>query len=123
MLEVKKDFQWNGPEIPNQKPPILDLATGLDGRIWVQLSAESEAYEPEVPNDARGPVPPTVKFRPKEKLWDVFEPDGRYAGRLRAPREYSLFARRGNHAWGVARDENDIPVVVRFGVKLLRGVD
>ena len=118
MVREKSDFKWNGPEIPREKPPINDLVVGLDGRIWVNLSVESEVYEPDPPR-ARGnePPPPPVKYRAKEKRWDVFEPDGRYLGRVAAPRNYSVYVRRGNEAWGVVRDENDVPVVVHFRVE------
>ncbi len=123
MRQVKPDFTWNAPEIPREKPPINDLAAGLDGRIWVQLSVPSEAYEPEpeTPRPNRistsdGPPPP-VKFRPTEKRWDVFEPDGRYLGRIVVPREVSLFVMRGNLVWGVMRDADDVPAVIRMRIE------
>lgn len=117
MRRVKRDFQWNGPEIPREKPPINDLAVGLDGRIWIQLSVPSVAYEPESPSDGNKDRPPPVNFRPTEKRWDVFEPDGRYLGRIAAPRAVSVFVMRGNLAWGVVRDENDVPAIVRMHVE------
>ena len=123
MRSIKSDFSWNGPEIPRDKPPIDDLAVGLDGRIWVQLSVPSEAYEPGPESSSSGPMrergetpPPPVKFRPGTKRWDVFEPDGRYLGRIAVAREVSLFAMRGDQVWGVRRNEDDVPVVVRMRI-------
>ncbi len=123
MRRVKADFSWNGPEIPREKPPISDLAVGLDGRIWVQLSVPSEAYEPGAGSSSSGPMrdrgetpPPPIKFRPSTKPWDVFEPDGRYLGRIAVAREISLFAMRGDQVWGVMRNEDDLPVVVRMRI-------
>lgn len=124
MRRVKSDWTWNGPEIPREKPPINDLLVGLDGRIWVQLSVPSESFEPEPETMERNPATvtrhspaPPVKFRPKEKRWDVFEPDGRYLGRIAVPREVSIFVARGNQVWGVMRDADDLPTVVRMRVE------
>jgi len=116
MKEVRADFSWNGPEVPRSKPPISSLAVGLDGRLWVRLSSPSEEYEPDPA--AGGPThrPPPVKFRGRDNLWDVFTPDGQYLGRIAAPRNVGVFAMRGNHAWGVVRDENDISQVARFRI-------
>jgi hypothetical protein len=122
MRQVRNDWTWNGPEIPREKPPINDLMVGLDGRIWVQLSVPSESYEPDSVPAEPNPFttsrqkPPLVKFRPKEKRWDVFEPDGRYLGRIVVPREISLYVARGNQVWGVIRDEDDVPTVVRMRI-------
>jgi hypothetical protein len=117
MRRVKADFRWNAPEIPREKPPVSDIAVGLEGRIWVQLSVESEGYEPDPPVETREPSPPPVAFRAREKRWEVFEPDGRYLGRVVAPRQVSVFVRRGNQVWGVVRDETDLPVIVRMRIE------
>lgn len=122
MRRAKAGWTWNGAEIPRQKPPINELAVGLDGRIWVQLSVPSEPFEPDPqagepsPLPTTGPKPPPIKFRPGEKRWDVFEPDGRYLGRIVAPREFSLFVMRGNQVWGVMRDADDLPTIVRMRI-------
>jgi hypothetical protein len=117
MRRVKSDFAWNGPEIPRDKPPITDLAVGLDGRLWVQISVPSEVFEPEAPQGSRGPPPPPIRYRARDRRWDVFEPDGRYVGRVMAPRDVSPFIRRGNQVWGVVRDENDLPTIVRMRIE------
>jgi hypothetical protein len=116
MRREKSDFTWNGPEIPREKPPIADIAVGLDGRIWVQLGTRSEAFEPDPPSGVDRNRPPPVKFRPGEKRWDVFAPDGNYLGRIAAPRIVSVFVRRGNQVWGVIRDENDVAAIVRMHI-------
>ena len=124
MREAKADFTWNGPEIPRQKPPIQDLLVGLDGRIWVQLSVESEEFDPgqsagdpsRPGRGGRGAAPP-IRFRPKEKRWDVYEPDGRYLGRVLTPRTFSLYVARGSQLWGTIRDEDDLPTLVRMRIE------
>ncbi len=119
LRRVKADFSWNGPEIPREKPPINDIAVGLDGRVWVQPSVASEVFEPDPdpPQASREPPPPPIRYRFREKQWDVFEPDGKYVGRVRAERAISVFVRRGNQAWGVIRDENDLPLIVRLRIE------
>lgn len=117
MRRERSDFTWNGPEIPHEKPPIADLAVGLDGRIWVELSTLSETFEPDPPRGPEGKQAPLVTFRPGEKRWDVFEPDGRYLGRIAAPREVTVFVRRGRQVWGIVRDENDVASIVRMRIE------
>jgi len=117
MRRVVSDFEWNGPEIPNEKPPIADIAVGRDGRIWVQSSTLSEEFEPEEPGGPPADRPPPVKFRSGQKLWDVFERDGRYLGRIAASRAVSLYVMRGNQVWGVVRDEDDVPALVRMHIE------
>lgn len=109
-------FRWNGPDVPSDKPPIDDIAVGLDGRIWVALSVPSESFEPDPP---RGPAQnrlPRVAFRPREKRWDVFDGAGRYVGRVVAPRAVTAFVMRDNEVWGVIRDANDVASIVRMHV-------
>jgi len=52
--------------------------------------------------------------------FDVFETDGTYLGRVRAPLEFSssptpIFD--GDRVWAVTRDQLDVPRVVRFRVE------
>lgn len=54
--------------------------------------------------------------RAKEKRRDVFEADGRYLGRVVAPRTFTAFAMRGNNVWGVLRDEYDMPTIVKMRI-------
>jgi hypothetical protein len=123
MRQVRNDWTWNGPDIPRDKPPIDDLLVGLDGRIWVQISVPSETFEPDSLATVSNPFSgtrdkaPLVRFRPKEKQWDVFEPDGRYLGRVVVARTISLWVARGNQVWGVIRDEDDVPTVVRMRIE------
>lgn len=116
MRRERQDFRWNGPDIPHQKPPIAGIAVGLDGRIWVQVNVPSEAFEPEPLTGSSRDRAPLVRFRPREKQWDVFEPDGRYLGRIAAPRAVDVHVTRGNYAWGVMRDANDVAEIVRFRI-------
>jgi hypothetical protein len=49
-------------------------------------------------------------------VYDVFDPDGRYLGRVPAPPKTSFKTMRGDHVWAVRRDSLDVEQVVRFRV-------
>jgi hypothetical protein len=117
MRRTQANWVWNGPDIPSDKPPYASIAAGLDGRVWVQLHVASEAFEPDPPRTTAENPPPLLKFRPKERQWDVFEPDGRYLGRVAASRLFTPYAMRGNHVWGVLRDDDDVPSVVKMRIE------
>jgi hypothetical protein len=118
MRGVRPDWSWSGPDIPSEKPPYSDLRVGLDGRIWVALSVASESFEPDPPAPSRGgrggpPLPP-VGFRASENRWDVYAPDGAFIARVLGPRTFTAYVMRGNMVWGVLRDADDLPTVVRM---------
>jgi hypothetical protein len=121
-------WRWNGPQIPDTKPPFRGIAVGDDGRIWVQLSQPGV----EIPDDEREdasaagagrpggapPAPRAPRFR-EPITYDVFEADGTYLGRVRTPDGFSQFPEpvfRGDYVWAVQRDELDVPQVVRYRV-------
>jgi hypothetical protein len=113
------DWKWNGPPIPDVKPPFGDIRVGDDGRIWVHVAApgveeENPFYDPsEEGTFATRWVTPTV--------FDVFEPDGRYLGSIRAPKGFSSSPEpvfRGDYVWAVVRDELDVQRVTRFRIEV-----
>ena len=116
-------WRWNGPPIPEFKPPFRSVFAGDDGRIWVQLSqpsievmSEAEALEEERRTENR-----PARFR-EGVAFDVFEPDGRYLGFVRAPDGLSTSPEpvfRGDSIWAVVRDELDVQHIVRF--RIVRG--
>ena len=112
LRRIQPDWRWSGPEFPREKPPYFDLRVGQDGRIWVALSVESESYTPETPSDPN--AAPPIGFRSKERRWDVYAPDGKFVARVVAPRTFTAHVMRGNTVWGVLRDADDVPTVVRM---------
>ncbi len=122
MRGTDPNWRWNGPPIPEVKPPYLGFYGGEDGTVWVLLSqpgvkGEDPTYDPQdpdaLPDEWDEPV-----------LFDVFDEEGRYLGAVRAPDGFSrypepLFTRE----WVLAtvRDELDIQTVVRFRVEFPDG--
>lgn len=111
-------WTWNGPEIPGEKPPYRSFFVGAEGRIWVAVSRpgierENPAYDP-----ADDGAEPTVWSEPV--ALDVFAPDGRFLGHVRAPEGLSLSPRpfvRGERVWAVVEDELGVETVVRFRIE------
>jgi len=119
MRNLDPNWRWSGPPVPDRKPAFRDILVGEDGRIWVQLYqpgyevAGEEVHE----SNERGGAPPARWREPV--VFDLFEPDGRYLGQVRAPDGFSLFpapVMRGDQVWAVVRDELDVQYITRFRV-------
>jgi len=121
----KREFgswHWNGPPIPDTKPPFRDVIVGQDGRIWVQLSQPGYPYrsEAEAQEEERISNRPQLRYR-EHAVFDVFEPDGTYLGAVRAPDEFRTSPEpvlRGDYVWVVTRDDLDVPRVVRYRIAI-----
>jgi hypothetical protein len=116
-------WTWNGPPIPDEKPPFTEIFASWEGNIWVCLSTEGtprmtieEAADEEVRTGRR-------PFRFQESVaFDVFSPLGRYLGHVSPPESFRIEPEpivRGDHVWAVTRDALDVPRVVRF--RIVRG--
>lgn len=117
MRRMVPDWRWNGPPVPATKPPFRDLFTGRDGRLWVLLSSTGERIPAEEVDEHRDSnrMPP-LRWR-EPVVFDVFEPDGRYLGRVNAPPGFSTYPEpvfAGDYVWAVARGEFDVQQIVRF---------
>jgi hypothetical protein len=122
MRQTQPDWTWNGPAIPDEKPAFRSLNVGRDGRIWVLLHTPAERIPvDQVGEVGDGPNPrPPTRWR-EHPVFDVFEPDGTYLGRVTAPVEMSLYPEPvfdGNRVWAVIRDELDVQYVTRLRVEL-----
>jgi len=118
MRRTDPGWRWNGPPIPETKPPYKGFFVGGRGRIWVQL--HTEAYE--IPAERAGPPERAPWMHDHVQRWiepvafDVFDADGRYLGMVRAPD--GLLMRpppvaRGDTVWAVVRDEMGVQYIVR----------
>jgi hypothetical protein len=113
-------WSWNGPPIPDTKPPFRDVFASWEGNIWVLVSQEgqptmtaAEAREAE----RRADLPP-LRFE-EPVAFDVFAPDGRFLGQVTTPRSFQWRPEpiiRGDTVWAVTRDELDVATIVRFQV-------
>lgn len=77
-------WRWNGPDIPEVKPPYRWVGAGPDGSIWVLrhtrgVEVENPDWSPESDED----VPRTRWEEPP--VADVFDAGGRYLGPVRLP--------------------------------------
>ncbi len=118
-------WTWEGPDVPREKPPLRELHVDATGRIWAQLSQPAR-LNPAVPP----PTEPTGEIAVARHRWvepmvfDVFEPTGRYLGRVRFPDGVGDtllgpkigFAIQGDTVWAVSYDQDDVPIVKRYRI-------
>lgn len=112
------NWRWDGPPIPDLKPPYGTFFGGEDGTIWVQVPqpgfrTEDTSYDPTdpdaLPDEWHEPV-----------VFDVFEEDGTYLGAVRAPAGFNarwpqpLFTK--DWVLATVRDDLDVQYVVKFRV-------
>ena len=102
--QAREDLKWftrqggkpDWSKIPSTKPAIEDLTFDDEGNLWVWPVTEPDL---------------------KDRALDVFDPDGRYLGRITAPlpiarRPFPTF--HNGMMYAVTRDELEVPFVVRL---------
>ncbi len=115
-------WDWDGPPIPDRKPPYRGVYAGEDGTVWVRVSRpgvrrDDPDYDPTDPDAVREEWSEPIVF-------DVFDEDGRYLGAVRAPEDFSLYPQpifTRDVVLATTRDELDVQRVVRFRVTLPGG--
>jgi hypothetical protein len=118
MRSLVPSWDWNGPPIPHSKPILRDLYVALDGRIWVRLYQAGEPVPEEELESVPDGYPPPPRFR-EPVVFDVFEIDGRYLGRVSTPPRFGTEPNpvfRGDHVWSTERDELGVQFVVRYRI-------
>jgi hypothetical protein len=117
--QMKPGWRWNGPPIPDEKPPFSSFLVARDGRVWVVVS--QEGFEEENPNyDPREEGSRPTRWS-EPTAFDVFGEDGTYFGRVHAPDGMSAYPTPvidGDYMWAVTRDELGVQRVVRFKVEM-----
>ena len=115
--QLDPTWRYSGPEIPRIKPPYKDLRVGDDGTIWVHLAMPGERYMPDPPPSgspmAGSPVLPRWR---EPAVYDVFEPDGRYLGRVTRDDNVRPIRMTRSQVWAEVTDEDDVSVVKRFRI-------
>jgi hypothetical protein len=100
------------------KPAYDDIVIALDGRVWISVSTEAVMNGAAVAGGA-SPARYARERWPAPKVFDIFETDGRYVGRVRFPSELTTATDRafhGEHVFATVLDANDEPVVQRFRI-------
>jgi hypothetical protein len=124
MRQVDPDWRWNGPAIPDTKPPYRTFFIGDDGRIWAQLhqrGLEREGVETET--DDRS-LPEPRWYEPV--AYDIFEADGHYLGQVAGPQglsQYPTPVARGDTLWAVLRDDLAVQYIERYRITAIPDVD
>jgi len=116
MRNMDPSWRWNGPAIPDTKPPFSQIALDADGRFWMQLSQPANRLppDPDARPDPAG-LPPLDRWN-EPIVYDVFEPDGQFLGTVHVPERTRLMYMRGDQVWAVQTDESDVQYVVRFRI-------
>jgi len=113
-------WRWNGPPIPETKPPFRDVIVSDEGNLWVQLSAEGSAVMTQAEAREEELRSGRAQLRYAEPIvFDVFAPSGEYLGQVATPEQFSAAPEpiiRGDTVWAVQRDELDVPRIVRYHV-------
>ncbi|HET6682003.1 MAG TPA: 6-bladed beta-propeller [Gemmatimonadaceae bacterium] len=99
------------PPVPHTKPPWRSFLIGQDGRIWVRRHTTAEHAEVEGEATPQRPAPPSWV---EPAVYDVFEPDGRYLGEVRAPTGVNVSVVRGDQAWGLRQGDMGEQLIVRL---------
>jgi hypothetical protein len=118
MSMTQPGWRWNGPPIPDHKPPFTRIFAGRNGRIWVQVSQQgvlkpNPSYDPTRPGSQRAWWTEPVAF-------DVFDADGSYLGRVNPPTDFTAFVTpvfRSDTVWAVTTDSLGVQRVVRYHVQ------
>ena len=119
LRRTQPDWSWNGPPVPDTKPPFRALVTGRDGRIWVQLWTEAHPVDNANHNPDNPFSDPVIWESPVR--YDAFEPDGTHLGTLAAPDGFRVWPEPifdGDHVWAVSRDELGVERVVRYRLEV-----
>ncbi len=121
MRGMQEGWAWNGPDLPNHKPPFEDFLTDADGRIWVIRPGP-------------GVLDPDAPARPEDRreFWshprwhdsyfiDVFDHEGRFLGSLDIPEGFETYPEpyiAGQTVIALTTDAAGVPRVKRYRLVL-----
>jgi hypothetical protein len=111
MRRIDPGWSWNGPPVAETKPYFQSLRSGDDGRLWVRVHMPAVPVPPPPGDTAAARRPPPWR---EPAMYDVFEPDGSYVGRVAMPLRAALEVMRGDRIWAIARDSLDVQYIRRY---------
>ena len=107
-------------DIPAYAELIRSAWTDEDGRTWVEVLVNDAEWR-----DAGGVECPAVRRLASEGathlVLDLFARDGALLGRIAPPCRAEVQWARGDSAWGVVRDTDDVPAIVRWRIDHTNG--
>ena len=103
-----------GP-VPEYKPAFKSILVGRDGRLWVHVHVPATRSPTPLTGDRPPGFPAQSWIEPI--VYDVFESDGAYLGRVGFPDGTRPFVARGDRVWASTRGPSDEPIVMRFRVR------
>lgn len=113
------DWKWNGPEIPSMKPAFSRIQIGMDGRVWVRVPQPGVRIPDDELHVSSDPTAPPPDRWDEPVVYDVFEPDGTYLGRVHAPRGFRQYPSPvfgTEHVWAIMTDDLDVQYLTRFRI-------
>ena len=113
MRRTQPSWSWTGGDLPDTKAPLMGITVTRDGNIWARVPAVSERIPDEEMPPERENGPPPQHYR-TPMVYEVFSPSGRFLGRVPMPPRTTMFQADGDYVWGIMRDQDDLPSVVRL---------
>lgn len=115
---IDPSWSWTGPGIPATKPPFSSISETDDGRLWVRVAQAAEVIpENELPPLRTDVVPTPIRLTTRDPIaYDVYSADGMLLGRVKLPPRTNIFRVRGDLAWGISRNEDEVEFATRFRV-------
>ncbi len=100
------------PSLPSEKPVFDGMLVDSEGNVWLRRWPDD--YLGLVSEIPLSPGAPPETWR--DSRWEVFEPTGRWLGRLDLPPLFQLLFATSEHLYGVQKDTLGTPVVKSFRI-------
>jgi hypothetical protein len=115
----QENAAWNGklPTIPDVKPVFGSMFTARDGRIWVQVAGAAEAVPiAERLKPRAGRPAPVMNWR-SATVWEVYERNGTFLGRIPFSKNGVPTHAFGNEVWVRETTPDGFAAIVRYRVE------
>ena len=113
-VPVRDDVAWSRSS--GDLEELLSQISSLRADLNARVAMPGERYMPDPPaTPAPGAGPVLPRWR-EPAVWDVFEPDGRYLGRVAKPTNIAMLRMSRNRVWGTLADDDGVQLVKRFRI-------